>query len=99
VKFWVWGRGPVMGDKCSTLSPAIFGHPLCPQTASEILEMSSRVREQIAKNRKNVNGPEIETGSRRGQTTSSSGRGLMVYMYVVCKFGRLGPRIDDAIRV
>ena len=75
MKFPSGGRGPQPGGKCPGLSPRIFRHPLGLQGAGGISEISVTVREILTKNRKNVNGPEIETGSGRGPMTSPSGSG------------------------
>ena len=75
MKFPSGGRGPQPGGKCPSLSLGGFGHPLRPQAGEGISKISSTVREKFAKNEKNLNGREIETGSGRGPMTSSSGRG------------------------
>ena len=49
--------------------PTIFTHPLGLQGTGGISEISLTVREILTKNRKNVNGSEIETGSGRDPMT------------------------------
>jgi len=73
----IWGFGDVAPLRVVNVPvyPRNFGHSLRPQTGGGILEICLRVWEQLAKNWKNVNCREIETGSGRGQMTSWTGSG------------------------